>query len=115
MTVGNVTGVRADISEMLNKIRDTTSRVKVFDSIKPDVKTESFSHVMETAKSVIGNVNSLQVKTDDIKDRYLQGDPNVSLAQVVVSSEKSKMAFEGLIIVRNKCLEAYKEIMSMPV
>lgn len=115
MTIGHVSGVRADITEMLNKIRDTTSRVKVFDAVKPDVKTESFSKVFEAAKGVVGNINTMQSNTDAIKDKYLQGDPNVSLAQVVVSSEKSKLAFEGLIIVRNKCLEAYKDIMNMPV
>ena len=50
-----------------------------------------------------------------LKNKYISGDANVSLSQVVVASEKSKLAFEGLIVVRNKCLESYKEIMNMPV
>ncbi len=37
-----------------------------------------------------------------MKDKYLQGDPNVSLSQVMVVNEKSKLAFEGLIIVRKQ-------------
>lgn len=115
MTVSNVGGVRADIAQMLEKIRDVSSRAKVFDHNHGVNKSADFSKVFQSTQSVIGNINDLQNTTDALKDKYVSGDPNVSLSQVVVANEKSKLAFEGLIIVRNKCLEAYKEIMNMPV
>ncbi len=115
MSINHVTGVRADISQMLEKIRDISNKSSVFHGGQSVDKTHDFSGVMSSAKSLLNTVNETQTTSDTLKDKYLQGDPNVSLSQVLVSNEKSKIAFEGLIIVRNKCLEAYKEIMNMPV
>ncbi|KTF16171.1 flagellar hook-basal body complex protein FliE [Pseudoalteromonas sp. H105] len=43
------------------------------------------------------------------------GDRSVSLAEVMIASQKSSVAFEATVQVRNKLVESYKEIMSMPV
>jgi flagellar hook-basal body complex protein FliE len=43
------------------------------------------------------------------------GDPNVSLAEVMIAKQKAGIAFEATIQVRNKLLGAYKEIMAMQV
>lgn len=116
MTIGPVGGVRADIAEMLDKIRDLSSRSKAFSHAPHSVESSgNFGTVFDALKSTVSGVSDLQAKTDSVKNAYLLGDPNVSLSQVIVSSEKSKLAFEGLVTVRNKCLDAYKEIMSMPV
>jgi flagellar hook-basal body complex protein FliE len=116
MSVSAVGGVRADIAEMLSKIRDVSNRSPVFSNGLGSVeKTGDFGSVFEALKSSVGGVSDLQAKSESVKNAYLLGDPNVSLSQVIVSSEKSKLAFEGLVTVRNKCLEAYKEIMNMPV
>lgn len=115
MNVNNVSGVRSDIAEIMDRIRDITSKNSVF---KADHKVEAsgnFSNIMKETGKIMDSVNNAMTNTDALKDKYLQGDPNVSLTSVMVASEKSKLAFEGLIIVRNKCLEAYKEIMNMPV
>lgn len=112
MAINNVTGVRADIAQMLEKIRDVSHRAKVFE---PADQKADFSQAFASANSVIGGINNLQATSDTLKTKYLVGDPSVSLSQVLLASEKSKLAFQGLITVRNKCLEAYKDIMSMPV
>jgi flagellar hook-basal body complex protein FliE len=116
MAIGNVSGVRADITEMLQKIREVSNKSKVFsqDSVAP-TGTKSFDNVLSLAKNAISNVNNTQIENEKIKTAYITGEKNVSLSQVIVSSQKSKLAFEGLITVRNKLLDAYKEIMNMPV
>lgn len=43
------------------------------------------------------------------------GDSTVTLSDTVIAREKSGVAFEATVQVRNKLVEAYKEIMSMPV
>ena len=43
------------------------------------------------------------------------GDQNVSLSDVMIASNKSGLAFDATVQVRNKMVEAYKEVMSMPV
>ncbi len=116
MAIDSVTGARADINEMLAKIRDISNRSKVFAENQIEESTpENFSNVMEAAKTAIAHVANLQSQSDGIKNAYVAGDPNVSMSQVVIAAQKSKLAFEGLITVRNKILTAYKDIMNMPV
>lgn len=116
MAIGAVTGVRADLTEMLNKIRDISNQSSAF-KVQPleTPATNSFSNTMQSVKSAVSTVDNMQNATESLKNAYILGDQNVSLSDVIVSSQKSKLAFEGLVTVRNKILDAYKEIMNMPV
>lgn len=66
-------------------------------------------------KNAIGNVNAIQQDASALRTAVELGDPKVSLAQAMIASQKSSLAFEATVQVRNKVVEAYKEIMSMPV
>ncbi|USD65973.1 flagellar hook-basal body complex protein FliE [Vibrio sp. SCSIO 43136] len=63
----------------------------------------------------INNVNGLQKQSGELATRFDQGDPNVSLSDVMIARNKSSVAFDATIQVRNKLVEAYKELMNMPV
>ncbi len=43
------------------------------------------------------------------------GDKSVDLAEVMIAGQKSSIAFEATVQVRNKMVDAYKTIMNMPV
>ena len=116
MSITGIESVRSDISEMLSKMRDVTSKSKVFGEINPSIAApKTFEDVLSVAKNAFSSVSTMQTETDHLKNSYVMGDGNVSMSQVIVATEKSKLAFEGLITVRNKLLEAYKEVMNMPV
>ena len=59
--------------------------------------------------------NELQQDAGNKKTAFEMGDTNVTLAEVMVASAKSGIALDATVQVRNKLVEAYKEIMSMPV
>ncbi|GAA5645429.1 MULTISPECIES: flagellar hook-basal body complex protein FliE [Vibrio] len=63
----------------------------------------------------INNVNGLQKTSGDLQMRFDRGDEGVSLSDVMIARNKSSVAFEATIQVRNKLVEAYKELMNMPV
>jgi flagellar hook-basal body complex protein FliE len=65
--------------------------------------------------NAIETVNGMQLESKDLAMRFEMGDKSLSLADVMVTKEKSGIAFEATVQVRNKVLEAYKQIMSMPV
>ncbi|TDF39474.1 flagellar hook-basal body complex protein FliE [Alteromonadaceae bacterium M269] len=65
--------------------------------------------------SAIGKVNSMQLHSKSQAMAFELGDPNLSLAEVMIAKEKAGIAFEATVQVRNKVLEAYKEIINMPV
>mgnify|MGYP003572306055 CR=1 FL=1 len=60
-------------------------------------------------------VNELQQESGAKKMAFEMGDPNVTLGEVMIASSKSGVALDAAVQVRNKFVEAYKEIMSMPV
>jgi len=66
-------------------------------------------------KDAINNVNEVQQEAGRLKSAFEMGDHNVTLAQTMVASSKAGLAFGATVQVRNKFVEAYKEVMSMPV
>jgi len=66
-------------------------------------------------KQAIDNVNGLQENTSELRNRFEMGDEEVSLGEVMIAANKSSLAFDATVQVRNKMVEAYKEVMSMPV
>ncbi|RJX67494.1 flagellar hook-basal body complex protein FliE [Vibrio sinensis] len=69
----------------------------------------------ELLNHAINNVNQLQKSSGNLQTRFDRGDENVSLSDVMIARNKSSVAFEATIQVRNKLVEAYKELMNMPV
>ena len=63
----------------------------------------------------VNNVNGMQQTTDSLRTRFELGDDSVSLESVMISAQKSSIAFDATVQVRNKVVEAYKTIMNMPV
>ena len=84
--------------------------------------TESISSVNPSGnnfgnllKDAINNVSELQLDAGSQRTAFELGDRSVSLAQTMVAAQKAGVAFDATVQVRNKFVEAYKEIMSMPV
>ena len=59
-------------------------------------------------------VSNTQMESKTIKEAYERGE-DVPLTEVVLSMQKSSLAFESTLQVRNKVLKAYDDIMNMPV
>lgn len=76
---------------------------------------ESASQFSDMLSQAMNNVNGMQKESRDMQTSFDMGDPNLSLADVMIAKEKAGIAFEATMQVRNKVLEAYKTIMNMPV
>jgi flagellar hook-basal body complex protein FliE len=63
----------------------------------------------------INKVNTIQQASANTANAYLRGDPNVDVTDVMIASQKSTVAFQAMTQVRNKLVEAYKDIMNMPI
>ena len=66
-------------------------------------------------KSAIQQVNSIQAESRDLKNDFISGKEGVDLAQVMIASEKSSVAFGALLEVRNKLLKAYEDVKTIRV
>ncbi|MEY4711675.1 MAG: Flagellar hook-basal body complex protein FliE [Pseudomonadota bacterium] len=68
----------------------------------------------DLVKGAISQVNDTQVASRRLQDAYDRGE-NVPLTDVVLGMQKSSLAFEATLQIRNKVLKAYEDILNMPV
>jgi flagellar hook-basal body complex protein FliE len=66
-------------------------------------------------KQGLDGVNSTQLKAADLANKFERGVPGVELPQVMLEMQKANVSFRALAEVRNKFVEAYREIMNMPL
>jgi flagellar hook-basal body complex protein FliE len=76
---------------------------------------DSSSNFGSMLTDALKNVNDLQKDAGEKKTAFEMGDSSVTLGDVMIASSKSGIALDATVQIRNKFVEAYKEIMSMPV
>ncbi|TFE03502.1 flagellar hook-basal body complex protein FliE [Jeotgalibacillus sp. R-1-5s-1] len=65
-------------------------------------------------KDSINSVNDAQLQSDKMTQRMINGE-NVELHDVMIASQKASVSLNLTMEMRNKAVEAYQEIMRMPV
>lgn len=60
-------------------------------------------------------VNRLQQHAGELKTGFENGTSNSSLAEVMIAGQKADISFRAVTEVRNKLVQAYQDIMNMPV
>tara|TARA_R110002110_G_scaffold33533_1_gene114776 strand:+ start:92598 stop:92936 length:339 start_codon:yes stop_codon:yes gene_type:complete len=71
-----------------------------------------FSNIFQSA---IGSVNDLQQHSSNLVKRFEANDPTVDVTEVMIAMQKSSLSFKAMSQVRNQVVNAYQEIMSMPI
>lgn len=66
-------------------------------------------------KSSIDAVNDVQQHAGGLVQSFELGDPQVELNEVMVALQKADISFKAMTEVRNLLVDAYQEIMNMPV
>jgi flagellar hook-basal body complex protein FliE len=66
-------------------------------------------------RQAIDKVNEEKQVASKMEDQLEMGDPNVELSEVMIQAQKASLAFQAMTQVRNKLVEAYKDVMSMPI
>ncbi len=66
-------------------------------------------------KQGLESVNQVQNKATTLATQFERGVPGVDLPQVMLEMQKANVSFRALAEVRNKFVDAYREIMNMPL
>jgi len=72
----------------------------------------SFSDAL---KNSLEQVSNSQKNAEELGNRFAMGDDSVSLSDTMIAMQKSTIAFQATVQVRNKLVSAYHEIMNMQV
>ena len=63
----------------------------------------------------IDQVNQTQQSASSLATAFEKGTPGVELPQVMLEMQKASVSFRALTEVRNRLVNAYQEIMNMPI
>ncbi|MGF6152904.1 flagellar hook-basal body complex protein FliE [Pseudomonas fluorescens] len=78
----------------------------------PEIGGSSFSDLLGKA---VNKVNDTQQASNQLANAFEIGKSGVDLTDVMISSQKASVSFQALTQVRNKLVQAYQDIMQMPV
>jgi flagellar hook-basal body complex protein FliE len=87
-------------------------------SLEAGNKTQETSSNMDFSallKQSINSANTSQQTAQKMAEAFETGESNASLAEVMIASQKASVSFQAMLQVRNKLVDAYKDIMNMPI
>lgn len=100
-----------EINKVLAQMR-TMSTVLQPQAATPETGKVSFGEVMQQA---VARVNEQQSVANDMATGFQTGASDASVAEVMVAMQKASLSFQAMTEVRNKLIDAYHEIMNMPI
>lgn len=119
---------RMDINRVLMEMRSIKSQTQVFepgnanvDALNVKKPLAPINEAKETAafgdllSQAVNKVNDLQKNSNELATKYQQGIEGVDITDVMIASQKASVSFQSMLQVRNKVIEAYRDVMNMPV
>ncbi|MFP8965871.1 flagellar hook-basal body complex protein FliE [Pokkaliibacter sp. CJK22405] len=113
---------RDDIQSVLSQMRSMQAQVQRTQIIPPvdtvtptDSASQNLPSFSDMLADAVNSVAAQQNKASSMSTAYEKGDPSVDLPQVMIELQKASVSFEAMNQVRNKLVDAYKEIMSLSV
>lgn len=114
MSIGGIDTSR--IEAMVAQLRAAAAQTKpAVQAAVPAEQTTQRVSFESMLKSSLDQVNEAQQQSTRLAQRFAMGDGTVSLSDAMISLQKSSIAFQQTVQVRNKLVAAYQEIMNMGV
>lgn len=113
----HIDGVLAQIRSLQAQTRMNTGAIGAPGAVPNPIATEgtprsSFAAVL---KQGIDSVNQAQSRAAAAATAFEKGTPGVELSQVMIEMQKASVGFRAVTEVRNRLVNAYQEIMNMPI
>ena len=80
----------------------------------PEEKNGDFGSILDTALNMINETNAYQNAAESAEIQFALGEA-VSTHELAVAQQKANIALQYTVAVRDKVLDAYKEIMNMSI
>ena len=106
-----------EINNVLAQIRSISAQSKLGVGPAAAAATQqtgatSFANVLRQG---IESVNQAQQSASSLATAFERGTPGVELPDVMLEMQKASVSFRALTEVRNRLVNAYQEIMNMPI
>ena len=124
MSIGGIGGIDTSrIQAMMEQLKAAATKASAAPEVanglggaiaiggKPTVKLD----FAEALHSTLQGVSDRSAEAQALSKRFTMGDDTVSLSDTMVAMQKSSIAFQATVQVRNKMISAYQDIMNMQV
>jgi len=105
-----------DVNNLLSQMRQMTAQVRAPEAASkvaaPVAGQADFSSVLRQSISSVGRQ---QMEAGRMAASFERGDPGADLGRTMIAVQKADLSLRATVEVRNKLIDAYKEIMNMPV
>ena len=102
-------------NELLSQLQVLARKVQEGNTQENNSEVNQTTQFSELMKESINKVNDQQMKAGELTKAFEMNDPNVPLSTVMIEMQKARVSFEALKQVRNQLVDAYKQVMNMPL
>lgn len=78
----------------------------------PSGATSGFGEILA---GVVQSAGQQEAAAGALRDRFVAGDPSAGIQEVMTAQEKAAIAVRYAVTLKNRALEAYRELMNTPV
>ncbi len=82
---------------------------------RPETVTHETGGFADLLQSSIDAVNRAQNTATDMAAALERGEKSVTLPEVMIAMQKASLSFQAMTGVRNRLVNAYQEVMNMPI
>lgn len=108
--------IEMEINKVLSQMRSLSAELRTDAQPAatglPAAGGTAFGDVLRQA---IDSVSAQQSAAQTLVTRFEGGAPDVSVAEVMVSMQKASLSFQAMNEVRNRLVDAYQQVMNMPI
>ena len=101
-----------DVNQIMVQMRAMAAAAQSANTVQPAAQGADFASLLKTS---VDQVNATQTQARGMAEAFAKGDPSADLTEVMVAMQKASLSFQAMTQVRNKLVEAYKDVMNMPV
>jgi flagellar hook-basal body complex protein FliE len=103
------------IASVLSQIRALQSQTRV---AAPSLEVGGAANGVgfaETLQRTLRTVNDTQLESRRLATAFEMGEPGVDMVKVMLAQQESRVAFQAVAEVRNRMVQAYQDVLNMPI
>ena len=112
LNISNVLAQIRTLREQAQRVQSAPLAPSTGVSKSKEIRAPSFSDVLVGA---VNKVAETQNQASRMQTAFELGDAKADLTQTMIAMQKSQVAFRAVVEVRNRAVQAYQDIMNMPM
>lgn len=95
-----------------NYLNELSKAIKVDKTVETTDSDKEIANFKDYINLEMEKLNNQQIKADNLVEGFIRGEVE-DIHTVMIAAEEARLSLELAVQIRNKCIEAYKEINNM--